>query len=102
MIHIDRSAQKAWSKVAVLGEQLMDRGKWVIMFPEGTRSERGASGTYKTGAARLAIATNARIVPIAVASGRCWPRRASLSYRALLRFRSESPLRRCLVRAQRT
>ena len=50
MIHIDRSARgEAWSKVAVLGEQLMDRGKWVIMFPEGTRSERGASGTYKTG-----------------------------------------------------
>ena len=77
MIHIDRSARgEAWSKVAVLGEKLMDRGKWVIMFPEGTRSERGASGAYKTGAARLAIATNARIVPIAVASGRCWPRKS--------------------------
>ena len=49
MIHIDRSARgEAWSKVAVLGEKLMDRGKWVIMFPEGTRSERGASGAYKT------------------------------------------------------
>ena len=42
----------------------------------GHSSERGASGTYKTGAARLAIATNARIVPIAVASGRCWPRKS--------------------------
>ena len=29
----------------------MDGGKWVIMFPEGTRSERGKSGSYKTGAA---------------------------------------------------
>ena len=54
----------------------MDRGKWVIMFPEGTRSERGKSGSYKTGAARLSIATNARIVPIAVSSGRCWPRKS--------------------------
>ena len=41
----------------------MDRGKWVIMFPEGTRSERGEQGTYKTGAARLAVATGASIVP---------------------------------------
>ena len=77
MIHIDRSARgDAWNKVASLGERLMDRGKWVIMFPEGTRSERGQSGVYKTGAARLAIATGARIVPIAVASARCWPRKS--------------------------
>ena len=54
----------------------MDRGKWVIMFPEGTRSERGKSGSYKTGAARLSIATNASIVPVAVSSGRCWPRKS--------------------------
>lgn len=77
MIHIDRSARgDAWNKVASLGERLMDRGKWVIMFPEGTRSERGKSGSYKTGAARLSIATNASIVPIAVSSGRCWPRKS--------------------------
>ena len=77
MIHIDRSARgEAWNKVASLGERLMDRGKWVIMFPEGTRSERGKSGSYKTGAARLSIATDASIVPIAVSSGRCWPRKS--------------------------
>jgi len=77
MIHIDRSARGgAWNKVASMGEQLMDRGKWVIMFPEGTRSERGQQGIYKTGAARLAMATGASIVPIAVASARCWPRKS--------------------------
>jgi len=77
MIHIDRSARGgAWNKVASMGEQLMDRGKWVIMFPEGTRSERGEQGIYKTGAARLAMATGASIVPIAVASARCWPRKS--------------------------
>lgn len=77
MIHIDRGARgNAWKKVASLGETLMDRGKWVIMFPEGTRSERGGQGVYKTGAARLAIAAGASIVPIAVASARCWPRKS--------------------------
>lgn len=77
MIHIDRSARgDAWSKVASLGEKLMDGGKWVIMFPEGTRSKRGEQGIYKTGAARLALATGAAIVPIAVASSRCWPRKS--------------------------
>jgi 1-acyl-sn-glycerol-3-phosphate acyltransferase len=77
MIHIDRSARAlAWQKVAEQGAAVMDRGKWVIMFPEGTRTARGASPPYKSGAARLALASGAVIVPIAIASGRCWPRRS--------------------------
>ncbi len=77
MIHIDRKQRsEAWNKVAEQGEILMDRGKWIIMFPEGTRTERGSQGTYKTGATRLAVATGAKVVPIAVTSGRCWPRRS--------------------------
>ena len=46
------------------------------MFPEGTRSERGGQGVYKAGATRLAKATGAMLIPIAVSSGRCWPRRS--------------------------
>ncbi len=77
MIPIDRSKRSAaWSRVASTGEELMDRGKWIIMFPEGTRTARGESGVYKSGASRLAVATGASIIPIAVSSGRCWPRRS--------------------------
>lgn len=77
MIHIDRSNRaEAWTKVADQGRELMDRGKWLIMFPEGTRTERGRKGVYKSGATRLAVATGASVVPIAVTSGRCWPRRS--------------------------
>lgn len=77
MIHIDRSQRsEAWNKVAEQGRVLMDQGKWIIMFPEGTRIERGARGAYKTGATRLAVATGACVVPIAVTSARCWPRRS--------------------------
>lgn len=76
MVHIDRSARsEAWNKVAVQGARLMDDDKWVIMFPEGTRTERGQGGPYKTGATRLALATGAMVIPIAVTSGRCWPRK---------------------------
>ncbi|AQA18677.1 1-acyl-sn-glycerol-3-phosphate acyltransferase [Halioglobus japonicus] len=75
MIHIDRSKRsEAWTKVARQGEVLMDQGKWIIMFPEGTRSERGSQGKYKTGATRLATLTGASIIPIAVTSAKCWPR----------------------------
>jgi 1-acyl-sn-glycerol-3-phosphate acyltransferase len=77
MIHIDRRQRaQAWNKVAEQGDLLMSRGKWIIMFPEGTRSERGKKGEYKSGATRLAITTGAYVVPIAVTSARCWPRRS--------------------------
>jgi 1-acyl-sn-glycerol-3-phosphate acyltransferase len=77
MIHIDRSRRaEAWNKVAEQGRQLLAKGNWVIMFPEGTRTPRGAQGTYKHGAARLAVETGVPVVPIAVASARCWPRKS--------------------------
>jgi 1-acyl-sn-glycerol-3-phosphate acyltransferase len=79
MVHIDRSKRtEAWNKVAEQGRQFMAQGNWVIMFPEGTRIERGRQGQYKSGAARLAITTDTPIVPIAVASARCWPRKSFL------------------------
>lgn len=79
MIHIDRSKRtEAWNKVAAQGRRIMGQGGWVIMFPEGTRAPRGGQGVYKSGAARLAIATGTPIVPIAVNAARCWPRRSWL------------------------
>ncbi|MFN3416059.1 MAG: lysophospholipid acyltransferase family protein [Caldimonas sp.] len=79
MIHIDRSKRsEAWSKVAEQGRRYMAQGNWVIMFPEGTRTPRGGQGVYKSGAARLAVATGVPVVPIAVTSARCWPRKSFL------------------------
>jgi 1-acyl-sn-glycerol-3-phosphate acyltransferase len=79
MIHIDRSKRtEAWKKVAEQGRRLFAQGVWVIMFPEGTRIERGQQGTYKTGASRLAIDAGVPIVPIAATSARCWPRKSFL------------------------
>jgi 1-acyl-sn-glycerol-3-phosphate acyltransferase len=46
------------------------------MFPEGTRIARGEQGQYKSGGTRLAIETGAPVIPIAVTSAKCWPRKA--------------------------
>jgi 1-acyl-sn-glycerol-3-phosphate acyltransferase len=54
----------------------MAQGNWVIMFPEGTRGPRGGRGTYKSGGTRLAVTTGTPVVPIAVTSARCWPRKS--------------------------
>ncbi len=76
MIHIDRSKRaEAWNKVAEQGRRLMANGHWVIMFPEGTRTARGDQGVYKSGGTRLAVTTGVPVLPIAVTSARCWPRK---------------------------
>ena len=77
MIHIDRSQRtQAFSKVVEQGKQLLAQGIWIIMFPEGTRIPRGKKGTYKHGGTRLAVETGAPVIPIAVTSAKCWPRKA--------------------------
>ena len=77
MIHIDRSqGSRAFSKVVEEGKRLMAQGTWVIMFPEGTRIPRGQKGVYKSGGTRLAIRVGVPVIPIAVTSAKCWPRKA--------------------------
>jgi 1-acyl-sn-glycerol-3-phosphate acyltransferase len=77
MIHIDRSqGKRAFSKVVEQGKRLMAQGTWVIMFPEGTRIARGQKGEYKSGGTRLAVQAGVPVIPIAVTSAKCWPRKA--------------------------
>lgn len=81
MMHIDRSqGAKAFQKVLKQGTELLDRGNWVIMFPEGTRVPRGQVGVYKTSGARLATDAGAVVLPVAIASARCWPPRAIVKF----------------------
>jgi 1-acyl-sn-glycerol-3-phosphate acyltransferase len=81
MIHIDRSQRtQAFAKVVEQGKRLLAQGIWIIMFPEGTRIPRGQKGVYKHGGARLAVETGAPVIPIAVSSAKCWPRKAFIKY----------------------
>ena len=58
MIHIDRTRKsEAWRRVAEQGARHMKHGAWVIMFPEGTRAQRGSQEAYKSGGTRLAVTT---------------------------------------------
>ncbi len=93
MIHIDRSKRtEAFNKVVAQGQRLLDQGTWVIMFPEGTRIERGQQGQYKTGGTRLAIATGAPVIPVAVTSAKCWPRKALIKRPGTVEFSIGKPI----------
>jgi 1-acyl-sn-glycerol-3-phosphate acyltransferase len=93
MIHIDRAdGARAFVKVVQQGQRLLDKGTWVIMFPEGTRIDRGQKGTYKTGGTRLAIRTGAPVIPIAVTSAKCWPRKAFIKRPGTVEFSIGKPI----------
>ena len=93
MIHIDRSKRaQAFNKVVEQGQRLLNQGTWVIMFPEGTRIPRGQKGTYKSGGTRLAVATGAPVIPIAVTSAKCWPRKAFVKKPGTVEFSIGKPI----------
>ena len=45
---------------------VLKRGKSLVIFPEGTRSETGELGRFKTGASYLSKGLGKRIVPVAI------------------------------------
>ena len=93
MIHIDRSQRnEAFAKVVAQGKELLARGVWIIMFPEGTRIPRGQKGSYKSGGTRLAVETGAPVIPIAVSSAKCWPRKAFIKRPGLVEVSIGKPI----------
>ncbi len=58
-----------------IARQVLDEGRVLAIFPEGTRSRTGAMQPAKEGATVLATRSGAPILPIAIAgSYRFWPR----------------------------
>ncbi len=87
MIHINRSdKQTAAHSVASQGRKRLSEGKWIMMFPEGTRTPIGSIKPYRKGGARLASATGALVIPIAHNAGRCWPKNSFLKHSGTVIF----------------
>ena len=87
-VPIDRSGGPASSTALTAGEQVLLRGGVLGIYPEGTRSPDGRLYRGRTGVARLALATGAPLVPVAMIGteriqppGTVMPRMAPLSIR---------------------
>ncbi|MBI5461968.1 MAG: 1-acyl-sn-glycerol-3-phosphate acyltransferase [Gammaproteobacteria bacterium] len=75
-IAIDRKAgRKAIDQLITQGRQRLDDGRWVVVFPEGTRIAPGQRGRYRIGGAVLAEHSGHPIVPVAHNAGEFWPRK---------------------------
>ncbi|AOV15873.1 acyl-phosphate glycerol 3-phosphate acyltransferase [Acidihalobacter aeolianus] len=74
-IAIDRAAgRKAVVQLIRQGTERLQRGIWVVVFPEGTRVAPGERGKYLSGGAALAVSAKAPVVPVAHNAGLYWPR----------------------------
>lgn len=75
-IAIDRkNKSSAMQQIITKGEKCLQSGRWVLLFPEGTRIAYGKVGHYKLGGARLAVATGYPVIPVAHNAGKFWPKR---------------------------
>src|SRR5690606_15502863 len=63
---IDRSGADAAEDALNAARRLLDQGKLVGLYPEGTRSPDGRLYKGKTGVARLALETGVPVIPVAV------------------------------------
>lgn len=75
-IAIDRSAgRRAVKQLVEQGELALSKGRWIIMFPEGTRVPAGEVRSFAIGGALLAERSGRPVIPIAHNAGVFWGRR---------------------------
>lgn len=80
-IPIDRAAgRRAVFKVVEDGKARLSEGRYVIIFPEGTRTAPGEHRKYGIGGAVLAERAGLPVVPIAHNAGVFWRRRGVKKY----------------------
>jgi 1-acyl-sn-glycerol-3-phosphate acyltransferase len=76
-IPIDRAAgRRAIVELVREGLKLLQSGRWVIVFPEGTRVAPGCRHPYAIGGAVLAERSGRPVVPVAHNAGCFWGRRS--------------------------
>jgi len=75
-----KSGRAAMSQVVTEGQKHLEKGRHVIIFPEGTRVAPGERGRYGAGGAILAHHTKFPVIPIALNSGVFWRRRDLKKY----------------------
>ena len=74
-IAIDRSRKvKALDQLITQGRARLDEGRWLVIYPEGTRMPPGEPGKFQIGGAMIAAKTGAPVVPVAHNAGLFWPK----------------------------
>ena len=80
-IAINRGAGRVAIKQLIdEGTKKLNDGKWMVLFPEGTRTQPGKTQKYKIGGALLAEKSGYPVIPIAHNAGEFWPRHSFIKW----------------------
>ncbi len=74
------------------GATRLREGRWLVVFPEGTRMAVGRPGKFQGGGALLAAKTGAPIVPVAHNAGLFWPKNSILKRPGVVQMRIGKPI----------
>ncbi len=77
MIPIDRGGYvKTLKKMLARAKIIADKGRQVLIFPEGTRQRPGTPPDYKSGVYAMYKELEKPCVPVALLTGHVWPRKS--------------------------
>jgi len=79
--------REAIKQVIQQGTHFLKNHRWVVVFPEGTRSSPGKPGHYQPGGIVLAQKAGSGILPMAHNAGVCWPKRGFIKRPGVIRVR---------------
>ncbi len=92
-IAIDRSAgREALKKLVANGQARLDRGFWVVIFPEGTRITPGERSKYHIGGAWLATHTKTQVLPVAHNAGEYWAKNTFIKKPGVIKMHIGKPI----------
>jgi 1-acyl-sn-glycerol-3-phosphate acyltransferase len=77
-IAINRAQSSSIRQLIQQGSSALNTGRWVVIFPEGTRVNPGETKKYSRSGAGLAMASGFPIIPIAHNAGHCWRKNSFL------------------------
>jgi 1-acyl-sn-glycerol-3-phosphate acyltransferase len=81
MIGVNRSAGgRTLLEMAKAAHDEVQRGRQLIIFPEGTRRAVDAEPRYKLGVAQIYVDCDVTCLPVALNTGLFWPRRSFMRY----------------------
>ncbi|MEA3033677.1 MAG: 1-acyl-sn-glycerol-3-phosphate acyltransferase [Sphingomonadales bacterium] len=93
MIAVDRAGgAAALRRMMKEGEEARAEGRPVVIFPEGTRVAPGEAPPLQPGFAGLYRALGLPVVPLALDSGRLWPRRSFVKRPGFVTMRFGEPI----------
>ncbi len=79
--------REAIKQVIQQGSKFLKTNRWVVVFPEGTRSAPGETGKYQPGGIVLAHKAHVGILPMATNAGVCWPKNGFIKHPGTIHVR---------------